>query len=1081
MEGGKVKWWFGCLASVMLLPGPAEVPAFMPTTSRDHSGPVGGEFRVRCWTVEDGLPQNTANCLLQTRDGYLWVGTSFGLARFDGRRFTVFNKDNTPALALSDTCTALTEDTSTATLWIGTRQGVVAKHGAHWSRLTTNDGLCHDGVLSLWASPRTGLWIGTERGLACYRHGAFAASPHGDARSWIDELVNCIFEDQAGLLYAGLLDGLVQVNPSNGELHPLQNATPDGYPHPVLAITAASPNGLWFGGWDGLHRWQDGKETKFQWSGAAPLGCVNGLFEDPLGHLWVSSSAHGLHTLSREHLQLAPCAAPLSSRLCKALIQDREGNVWVGTKGGGLNQIMPRGVAALTTRDGLMSDTVWSVSAAPDGAVWIATDDGVTRWRHGAITNFTRDNGLIFQEANRAQRGVGVVLADRAGRVWAGGQHLFMCYTNGQWRDCSRLGGHLSLSISCLFEDRAGDLWFAAGNRLNRFKDGQLTLFPPGDELPDCDIRAIFEDRVGRLWIGTYGAGLVEWITPPLAPPAGIDSPPPAAPPPRSGAGRRIYTTRDGLSHNRVWLIHEDSDGALWLGTENGLNRFKDGRFFVFTRAQGLFDNLVNHLEEDDQGFFWLSCNRGIFRVSRRELDDVADGRTPRVHCLLFGEADGLPNAETNGEHQPAGCRTPDGRLWFPTQGGVVALDPKTIRLNTNPPPVVIEQVLADKEVVYGDGLQSPLSNFASPIHFPAGRARSLIIRYTASSFLSPDRVRFRYRLEGHDQDWLEDNSNLRTAIYTDLRPGTYRFRVRAFNNHGLPSERDAEFAFTLAPFFYQTWPFYGLCALGVLTTGGALHTVRMRGLRRIKELEQLHMLDLERARIAQDMHDGLGADLTRIAILADRAQHAPHTAQSLPSHLQKVGTLARALIDSISELVWATNPRHNTLDSLAAYLRQYASELLEPSAFHYHFDFPKDIPPLPISGETRQHLFLATKEALNNALKHSGATDLTLRFALTHHHLEILVADNGRGFLVPDPRPETGVSDLEPPTSNLPPRRSGGNGLHNLRERLQAIGGSLEVASAPGQGTQVRLSAPLPAGKLVSLHPTARPQSKGK
>jgi signal transduction histidine kinase len=348
-----------------------------------------------------------------------------------------------------------------------------------------------------------------------------------------------------------------------------------------------------------------------------------------------------------------------------------------------------------------------------------------------------------------------------------------------------------------------------------------------------------------------------------------------------------------------------------------------------------------------------------------------------------------------------------------------------------------------------------------------------VVIRYTANSFASPEQVRFAYKLEGHDQTWSEDNSNLRTAIYTDLRPGTYRFRVKALSSHGAPSVQDAQFAFSLAPYFHQTWPFYVLCAAGALAFGWSLHWLRMHGLRRLNELEQLHALDQERARIARDMHDSLAADLTRIAVLADMAQRQPGGERSDGAQWNKAGDLARGLVDGIGELIWATNPRNNSLDALAAFLRAYAAELFEAGGLRCRFEFPDEVPPIPMAGEARRHLFLAVKEALNNVVKHAQASQVVLKFCVGAVQVEISIEDNGCGFAT-EPSPASGLPSVKP-------RVSGGNGLRNLRERVEAIGGRCVINSTAETGTAVWLAVPLkpgPAQKNGALASSTKPEA---
>ena len=574
--------------------------------------------------------------------------------------------------------------------------------------------------------------------------------------------------------------------------------------------------------------------------------------------------------------------------------------------------------------------------------------------------------------------------------------------------------------------------------------------------LPNASVLSVLQDAAGDIWVGTKD-GVCRF----------------------HGQRSDCFTVTNGFPADIAGPARADPDGTVWFCSTKGVIRFRHEHFFLISQKQGLFEDLVYNILEDDLGWFWLNGNRGLQRVRKQDLHDVADGKIIRVQCLRYGVADGMLSAEGNGECSPNACKTRDGRLWFPTTKGVVAVDPRTLTSDEAPPTVVIEQVVANGEVIFGDGSPAAVGSQRSEargqrlrgrgtetngdrpkrldsdlVRLGPGRARSLLIRYTATSFVSPERTRFACKLEGHDKAWSEDNNNLRTAIYTDLRPGRYRFRVKAFNSHGMASARDAEFSFSLAPWFYQTWPFFGLCGGGVLGLAAGLHWLRMNALRRIKQLEQQHALEVERGRIARDMHDSLAADLTRIAALADMAQRQPGCEKFDRAQWKKAGDLARGLVDGISELIWATNPRNNSLDTVAAYLRAYASELFEAGGVCCRFEFPDEVPPVPMTGETRRHLFLAVKEALNNVIKHAKASQVVLKFCVEGAEVEISIEDNGCGFAT-EPSPATGLPSVKP-------RVSGGNGLRNLWERVEAIGGRCVIHSAPETGTAVWLAAPL-------------------
>lgn len=1033
-------------------------------------GHLQTEFRTRSWTSEDGLPQNTINCLFQASDGYLWIGTRSGLARYDGRRFTLYDRRNTPALRSPD-IQALAENPP-GTLWIGTRHGLARRvnHVFMDVPLPDSDGF----VRSICPRRAGGVWLGTGAGPMWVEGDAVFAytnyppfHPSWDATARILD-VDAVLEDTAGDLWLRDPRGLVRLRAGQTEFEIMAAYKNDEIRlYNGAGLLADRGGAIWFGWGVGLCRWQEGRIESWPRNPDPQAG--NGLRGEPGplawgwdGALWFGDSWGGLSRWQDGRFIHFRPPSGLSDELVASLLSDREGTLWVGTKNGGLNRLQRRRFVNLTTVDGLADNAVWSIAEGPDGSVWMATDRGLSRYRDGVFRTFhlSQPDPFTSNDWNHFT----VVLAAPSGQVWAGswaGLCQVRSDTVEQFR--VRVGDtNHPVPAGTIAADRSGGLW-VGGPDLFRLKDGQREAFvpwctnPPPDAravLSDADVVGVLEDPTGAIWVGTKAGGVNRL----------------------RGAQCDGFTPTSGFPAAYAAAALADPDGTVWFASDRGLIRGRHDRFFLFTTEHGLSENLVLNVLEDDAGWLWLNGHRGLQRVRKQGLNAVADGQTNRVECLHFGEADGMLSAEGNGGRLPNSCRTRDGRLWFPTTKGVVIVDPRALAINDSPPPVVLEQVVADGQIIYGEDCRadlqpagaaallargpaaakpgaSPTGGQAAPFHLPPGRARSLIFHYTANSFVAPEHVRFRYQLEGHDADWQEDNTNLRTAFYTDLRPGTYRFRVRAFNNHGVPSERDAEFAFSLAPHFYQTWPFYLLCATAVLAAGGSLHGLRIKGLRRIQELERQHALDLERARIARDMHDGLGADLTKIAMLADLAQRRAAGADPGPLPFEKVSTLARGLVDGISELVWVINPRNDTLDSLAAYLREQAAELLEPTALRYRFDFPREIPARPVPGLVRRHLFLCAKEALHNVLKHAHASELTCGFAVAEDRVQITVVDNGRGFAVAEASP-----DASQPTSL-------GNGLRHLRERIAGIGGECRIESAPGEGTRVILSAPLGEG----------------
>ena len=1063
-----------CFGAVLLSTPPAVAEPWDAHTNAFSLGNLQAEFRTRSWTTEDGLPQNTINCLFQAGDGYLWIGTRSGLARYDGRRLTTYDVRNTPALRSPD-IQALAENPP-GTLWIGTRHGLARRvdHVFTDVPLPNSDGF----VRSICPRRAGGVWLGTGAGpMRVEGDAVFAYTNYPPFHSALDPTdrrqdVDAVMEDAAGDLWVRDLRGLVRLRAGRTEFE-IMTAPGGGagWPYVGAGLLTDHGGGVWFG-WDvGLCRWHEGRIESWPRHHDAQAG--NGLRGEPGplawasdGALWFGDSWGGLSRWQDGRFTHYRSPSGLSDEFIASLLSDREGNLWVGTKTGGLNRLQHRRFVNLTAADGLADDRVWSIAEAPDGSVWMATERGLSRYHNGTFRTLHIQQPDL--STSNAWNSFKLVLADPSGHLWAGsGAGLCQVRSDTVVPFRFAVGGtNHPVFASTAFVDRSGALW-AGGPDLYCYKNGERRTFvvwrtnsPPGFEavLSHHDVVGVLEDAVGAIWVGTKEGGVNRL----------------------RGAQCDWYTPTNGFPAAYAAAVLADPDGTVWFGSDRGLIRGQHDRFFLFTTEHGLTEDLVLNVLEDETGCLWLNGHRGLQRVRKEDLNAVADGRTNRVESLHFGEADGMLSAEGNGGCLPNSCRTRDGRLWFPTTKGVVVVDPRALPINDLPPPVVLEQVVADEETIYGEGCSagfqpagvvefpaqnpgsatpetSPPAGPAVALRLPAGRARSLIFHYTANSLTAPEHVRFRYQLEGHDAVWREDNANLRTAFYTNLRPGAYRFRVRAFNNHGVPSEHDAEFAFSLAPHFYQTWPFYALCAVAVLATSGSLHDARVKGMRRIQELERQHALDLERARIARDMHDGLGADLTKIAMLADLAQRRAAGDDPVPLPFEKVSSLARGLVDGISELVWAINPRHDTLDSLAAYLREQAAELLEPTGLRYRLDFPTEIAARTVPGPVRRHLFLCAKEALHNVVKHAHASEVTCGFAVSEDRVEITVVDNGRGFAVADASP-----GAAPPTST-------GNGLRHLRERIAGIGGECRIDSAPGQGTRVVLSAPLGGGTSMS------------
>ena len=492
------------------------------------------------------------------------------------------------------------------------------------------------------------------------------------------------------------------------------------------------------------------------------------------------------------------------------------------------------------------------------------------------------------------------------------------------------------------------------------------------------------------------------------------------------------------------WSLLAEMNGTVWAGTfRGGLVRIRDGAFKRFTTKDGLPDDVICQILDDDAGHLWVGTQRGIFRVNKSELEsfDGEEGNT--INLTAYGRYDGLPSEECSGGYQPAACRTRSGRLLFSTLSGVVAVNPDEVSVNALPPLVVIERMLVD-----GAARQNESSKNDSPATLVVSPGKRFVdFEFTALSFTSPDRVRFRYRLKGLDRGWIEAGT-LRSVRYNFLPPGEYTFQVTACNNDGVWNERGAELALKVEPRFFETWWFRVLTvAAAVLSVVIAVRRIGLRRLRRKLEFaERQRAVERDRARIAKDIHDDLGAGLTHISLLSELARR--DSVENIHNHVSQISEMSRELTLSMDEIVWAVDPHNDSLDSLVTYVTKFAQEYLGVAGVRCRLDLPAELPGHPLPAEVRHNLFLAIKETLNNVVKHSRASEVWLRLSLEPQAFTVSIEDNGCGI----------ESSEKSGDASRTGRISSGRGLENLRKRLEAIGGQCIITSEPGRGTRVQL-----------------------
>lgn len=963
---------------------------------------------LRVWQTEDGLPDNKVMAVAQTGDGYLWAATYSGLARFDGVRFTVFDNSN-PREMHSPQVTSLFQADDGA-LWIGHADGEVTCYQNGRFRAVPLKADWNGGRILGIGSDREGdIWFLNEEGLLARERDGLVLTPLTGAETNLVAMAR----SPSGTIWIAR-DGQIS-ELEHGRLNPIEFAG-DSAPLNLQGIGSGQNGDLW-----ALTDLRMHKKIGKTWTpqiNAAPWGmsAVHCLLQTREGYFAAGTSDQGLFLVSGSGECVRFCRTNgLPVDWVTSLCEDREGNLWAGT-GGGLVQLRRSNLQVLAPPDRWQGRAVLAVQTTADGAVWVGTEGaGLYRCQDGRWDVFGTQDGL-------ANLYIWSITEDYEGCLWAGtwGGGLFLLH--GHHFDRAPGLETFLAPIPALLPARGG-LWVGTGAGLMRYNAGNISWLGRSEPNPLRGIRALAEDGRGTVWIGMSGGGLACL----------------------KDGRTRTFKKADGLSSDFVQCLHLETNGVLWVGTfGGGITRVKDERLAAIGLAEGLPNMVICNIQEDAQGFFWLSSHAGILRVSKAELNDCADGQGQTIHCLSYGRNDGLPTLQCSGGFQPAGCKTADGRLWFPTTKGLVVLDPRNVFQNPLPPSVVIEQFLVD-------GQAMPVSPAdVLPLRIPAGRNR-FEFRYTGLSFIASEKVQFKYRLVGLDKDWLEADTR-RLASYSYIPPGDYSFQVIACNNDGAWNDTGATLAFTLLPLFWQTLWFRSLATAG-LTAGLAglvWFDTRRRMRRKLERLERQRALEHERARIAKDIHDDLGASLTRITLLSQPSRGDLSDAGHAAVNLDRIYSTARELTRAMDEIVWAVNPQHDTLDSLAIYLGKFGQDFLRAAQIRCRLLMPVELPAWPLTSEQRHNLFLAYKEALHNVVKHSHASEVSVSLNVQKEGFVLTVEDNGCGF-------SPNASD--PVAKPSPDRVASGNGLANMCRRLEEIHGRCEITSESGQGITVKFT----------------------
>jgi signal transduction histidine kinase/ligand-binding sensor domain-containing protein len=977
------------------------------------------EWLAQSWQTEDGLPDNSVEGVVQTADGYLWVGTPSGLARFDGLQFDNISLTNVIALPNRGIVTMLRGRHNA--LWLAMDRGAVVRLSGNSSRAYIKDlpnfipnGMAEDADGSLWIAYRGG---------TVYRIKDDQVAPVTVAQGMPAGLDICaLTTDIRGRIWFAKA-GQVGVF-SNGVFHVVQQL--DSQP---MRLAAAHGGGVWV--CCGFHIFKCDEAGKLQDFGefhpenSGTVATV--LLQDHAGDVWIGTSFNGLYRCNQSGFQ----SIPTSHGGILSLTEDSEGNLWAGTSGGGLNHIRRRAITLEGAETGLPFPSIESVCEAADGTIWAATQNGVLVHKVGDKWNSIPTNSLWPGDAT-------CVTADAHGAVWIGARrHGLYCWRDGNFADWGDATVTRGQTFHTLLVSQTGDLWIGqeSPNAILRLHDGKITTLPISTT--NRIIRAMVQDVAGNIWAGTSRGNLLRI----------------------NGEQITDATPRPAEELASIRCLYTTPDGALWIGYAGwGVGRLQDGHYSEINFARGLFDDYVSHIVADGQGWLWFGANRGIFKVRQKDFEDLAAGKNSRVRSVHYGRGIGLPSLQGTFGSSPDVLRSRDGRLWIPMQTALVVADPAKIYENTQPPTPLLTRVTVDDRVVAeygsilpgnksgGEGIPG-LTAKDTVLHLPPGH-RSIKFEFTASSFNAPENIQFRHRLKGVEEGWVQGSGN-RSVTYPRLDSGSYVFEVTAANGDGDWNQTGAQITLVVAPFFWQTWWFRLAAVAGfTLSIIAIVRYVSFRRLRaRLHLLEQQAALQRERARIAKDIHDDLGANLTQIAFLGELANQDRGEPNVVGERIGKISATARQAVKSLDEIVWAVNPRNDTLAHLLDYAGQFAVDYLRTLGIRCRLDFPGEIPARELSTDLRHNLFLAVKEALHNIFKHASATEVWLRAMVDARGLEFFIEDNGCGFTS---APDDALAD----------------GLRNMKQRMADIGGSFRLESRPGSGTKIILHLPWPEGK---------------
>lgn len=955
-----------------------------------------GAWTTHVWRTDDGLPDNNVTGVAQAPDGAMILATGNGLARFDGLRIADQEVEaGVPRMTLVRAL-CIARD---GAVWRGIDHGTIIRHYRATVEIfepkRSLEGfarvICEDSTGAIWIGYTDGLLERIQHGQIAF-FGKREGFGNGACRVAVDAS-NQVWASSGQNLLIWRGDHF---------------ATVAKLPSAPVSLCSTHGGGLWITCGTKLFRFDEkaGLVETATFPGTGAQASIWQLFEDRGQHLWAGSFGGELFRWTGREVERA--ATFLGG--IAALADDREGNLWIGTQGAGLVRLRRAVIETLGGRDGIPEESMCSVCRDQAGRIWMTTQPGKLHLCEGGKWRQLESPEWPGGPAR-------TVATARDGTVWIGTEKQGPYrWSDGAFKAVPLPGGPTWGKIRALLPARDGAMWVAIDSNLYRWRDGRWAEFPADGQTGY--IQTLAEDVSGTIWGGTVAGRLL------------------------AVAGQKtVDRTPPENGDNAIRGILATPDGALWLGRAgDGLARLKNGRLVVLDKERGLPQKGISQLVPDARNRLWCGSDRGLFFVPMRELEAAADGLARRVVPVGFGVGEEMPSLQVNRGFWPNAMLDADGCVWLTMRPTTIIANPDAVGTNTVPPPVGIASVRVDDKPL-------PVPEGATPVVL-SPRHHRIVIGFEAMSFVSPSNVRLRYRLDGLSDEWIESPPD-RSASFSRLPAGDYTLRVIACNNDGVWNKNGASLALTVQPFFWATpWFVVLVFAIfaGILSAiGYAVSASRSR--RRVAQMERQTALERERTRIARDMHDELGASLTQIAIAGKLARLEPEAAVE---HIEEIAAIARRAVTALDEIVWAVDPRNDSLHSLLDYLCNYASEFLNAAGVPCKLAISDYAPNRPLSSEFRHHLFLFVKEALNNAVKYAGPGLVRLDVETDANALRLTVADSGSGFDPDAARPDS-------------------SGLRNMRARASELGGTCRIESQPGSGTRVIFMLPWAALKPIA------------